>query len=133
MKVEPVITKFYDFLKEGKLMGLKCEKCGGVTFPPKLSCIHCGSRDLKWTEISGNGKLILASTSSLPAKRFADYAPYVYGLVELNEGSYMCTLIEGVEPKPDSLKEVFEKLPLKVKAEIKEMAGLHIVVFRVLE
>ena len=131
--MEPIITKFYDYLKQGKLMGLKCKKCKGVTFPPKASCIHCGSRDLEWVEISGEGRVLLMSTSALPAKRFAEYAPYVYGLVELKEGSYMCTLIEGVEPKPEALREGFERCPMRVKAEIKEMAGLPIVVFRIVE
>jgi len=131
--MEPIISKFYDYLSQGKIMGMKCKDCGAVTFPPKTACTYCHSRNIEWAELSGEGKLLYASTSLLPAKRFVEYSPYVYGLVQLKEGPFFTTLISGVEPKPEALKALFEKLPVDVVAEIKKMAGLDIITFKIRE
>jgi len=129
--MEPIITKFYEALSKGEILGMKCRDCGGITFPPKTACAYCHSRNIEWCKLSGEGKVLYISTSILPAKRFAEYAPYTYGLVQLKEGPYFATLISGVEPKPEILKAIFDKLPLDVTAEIKKMGGLDILTFKI--
>ena len=38
-------------LEQGKLLGLKCNGCDAVTFPPKSLCRECNGSDLNVTEI----------------------------------------------------------------------------------
>ena len=52
---------FNQFLKEEKLMGTKCKKCGHVSFPPRADCIKCLSPDFEWIETNGQGTLQQAS------------------------------------------------------------------------
>ncbi|MBS7648812.1 MAG: zinc ribbon domain-containing protein [Nitrososphaeria archaeon] len=129
--MEPIITKFYELLSKGEIWGMKCKDCEGITFPPKTACSYCHSRNVEWYKLSGEGKVLYVSTSILPAKRFAEYSPYVYGLVQLKEGPFFATLINGIEPKPEALKAIFDKLPLDVTAEIKKMGGLDILTFKI--
>ena len=55
--MEPIVKKWYDGLNEGKLLGLKCKRCGTVEFPPFPVCNTCSCTDLEWIEISGEGMM----------------------------------------------------------------------------
>ena len=125
-----IATKFYQFLNEGKIMSLKCKSCGAYVFPPVAYCRQCGSDDLDWTELSGDGELLFFSSSALPAVRFADYAPYAYGLVKLKEGPVWLSMVKDVPTDPGEMAEFSSKLPLKVRAVSEEIAKLKIVVFK---
>ena len=46
--MQPIIRQFYEYLKIGKIMGLKCGECGYVLLPPLGMCFECGSHDLNW-------------------------------------------------------------------------------------
>jgi uncharacterized OB-fold protein len=128
-----LLKKFYDALVEGKIVGLKCKSCGMYVFPPKPVCQKCFSRDLDWVQLSGDGKLLCFSSSIMPAPQFRDYVPYAYGLVKLNEGPVFYTMITGIDvSNPARIKENLERLPINVKAEIKKIAGLHIITFRII-
>ena len=52
------ITKqWYDYLEQGRLMGLKCKRCGTVHFPPYPICRECSGMDMEWVEVSGEATL----------------------------------------------------------------------------
>ena len=40
----PTFVEFFNNLKEGKLLGLKCNDCGTITCLPKNSCNNCGGK-----------------------------------------------------------------------------------------
>jgi len=127
------MKKFFDFLAEGKIMGFKCKKCGVYIFPPYPICQKCSSRELDWTEFSGEGKLIIFASSAIPTPmEFQDYAPYAYGLVKFKEGPTFMTMITGIDvSNPTKIREALDRLPMDVKAEIKKFAGLDILTFKV--
>jgi hypothetical protein len=130
--VDTIAKKFYEGLAKGEIAGIQCKSCGKWTFPPISACRECGSRDVEWKSISGEGTVYFYSTSILPPKKFQKYSPYAYGVVELKEGPSFLTMIEGLDAStPEKIKEGNEKLPLKVKAEVAEKAGMNIVLFRV--
>lgn len=129
---ESIVRKFYAELGKGKIWGQKCKKCGSWNFPPKGSCKACGSFDLELREISGKGKLIMYSMSILPPKKFADIAPYAYGMVKLEEGPVFLTQIRGVPyNKVEEIKATNEKCPMDVQAKVAKVAGMNIVIFEV--
>ncbi|MDD4999165.1 MAG: zinc ribbon domain-containing protein [Candidatus Paceibacterota bacterium] len=129
--MEPIAKKWYDHLAEGKIMATKCKDCGAYTFPPLTVCRECRSRNLEWVEISGEAQLIMFSSTILPAKKFASLAPISYGLVKLKEGPCFFTKIEGVKcSNAEEIRKENESLPAPVRAEIKNVLGMNIVVFR---
>ncbi|MGE4554888.1 MAG: Zn-ribbon domain-containing OB-fold protein [Candidatus Paceibacterota bacterium] len=129
--MEPIAKKWYDHLEQGKIMGARCLDCGAFTFPPLTVCRQCNSRNIEWQEISGKGTVIMVSSTILPAKQFAKYAPIPYGIVKLEEGPCFFTKVEGVNvSSPEAIEEENKKMPLEAKAEIQKLEGVNIVVFR---
>lgn len=124
------ITKmWYDYLEQGKLMGLKCKKCGKVHFPPFPICQECSGTDMEWVPISGNASAYTIALVTAPDPWFADYAPYYYGYSTTEEGTTFDSIILGLEGAPD---EVFNSLhlPLDLKMEIQKRDGYSYPVYR---
>ena len=44
-------------LEKGKFLGLKCNGCDAVTFPPRALCRECNGSDMNITGIEGHGTL----------------------------------------------------------------------------
>jgi uncharacterized OB-fold protein len=70
----------------------RCEGCGGWLGPEAAGCPGCGGTDLGWAEASGQGALV--SWAILPD---AD-APGVLALVELDEGPWLHSRLDGADP-----------------------------------
>lgn len=126
------IQAYYEALAGGALKARKCAKCGKLTFPPTDCCEHCGSFDVTWTQLSGEGQLLFATHNITPAcnPRFESIAPYVYGHIRLKEGVTVQAIVRGVEPTPEALRTLFERGPTPVRAEVMIMDGLPILAFR---
>lgn len=131
---EPVcpIQAYYEALAGGVLKARKCAKCGKHTFPPTDCCEYCGSFDVAWTELSGEGQLLFATHNITPAchPRFEAIAPYVYGHIRLKEGVTVQAIIQGVEANAEALRALFERGPVPVRAKIMNMDGLPVLAFR---
>jgi len=124
-----IVKTFYDNLKNGKLMGLKCPKCGTYSFPPKGTCNKCGNPDLAWAEMSGKGKVNIYSVLNYPGGEFQAVAPYAFGLVKMKEGPVYYTMVKGVDLK-DPWKGNM-KLPADATAKVEKIGTKHVVVFHV--
>lgn len=132
--VETITKKFYEALAKNIIYGVKCKKCSKWSFPPITACRECGSLKVEWKKISGKGTVYFYSTSILPPKKFAQYSPYAYGDVVLDEGPAFFTMIEGLDAStPDKIKEGNKKLPVKVQAKIGKKAGMNVVLFKVVK
>jgi uncharacterized OB-fold protein len=82
-------TKVSDFarhLKDGRLMGSRCTRCGATSFPPRADCDACMSGDFEFVEISGAGTLNTFTKIVAAPTGFEDLAPYIIGVVDLAEG-----------------------------------------------
>ena len=90
------IESFYNFIKERKLMGAKCNKCGELLVPPKPMCPECFSKDLSWKELPKNGKLLTYTIIHVSPKQFQALTPYAVGIVELEEGAQLPGTIKGI-------------------------------------
>lgn len=129
VKMQPYVKMWYDFLAEGKIMGLKCNRCGSIEFPPVTVCYECSGTDLSWVEMSGEGQLISFTKAIYAQPPFAQYAPYIYGTVLLKEGGTFPGIIFGVEEGQE--EGLFDRLPIDVKAEVMPRDGYSAVAFRV--
>ena len=69
------------------LSGNVCNNCGTAYFPPRIVCRKCG-RNTKMEEktFSGNGEVVSFTKIRVPPDTFRDEAPYIVGVVRLDEG-----------------------------------------------
>jgi uncharacterized protein len=77
---------FWDGLREGLFQTSMCTQCRHMTFPPKPVCPECWSESVQWVELSGRGLLRSFTEVSAAPAMFADDAPYVLCIVDLEEG-----------------------------------------------
>jgi len=48
-------TRFFEGLKQEKIFGTKCKKCGRVLVPARPFCPRCFESDMEWVEVSQEG------------------------------------------------------------------------------
>jgi hypothetical protein len=80
------ISKFIDYLQEGKIYGTQCKQCGCVQFPPRAHCVRCLSNGFEWKKLTGDGVLITYTKVDAAPSMFKDQSPYLLGLAELSDG-----------------------------------------------
>lgn len=90
------IESFYKFVKEKKIMGAQCNKCGQIILPPRPMCPKCFSKDLKWKESSKQGRLLTYTVIHVSPQQFQSLAPYAVGIVELDNGAHLPGMIKGI-------------------------------------
>lgn len=93
---------FNQYLAEHKLMAVKCVKCEGVYAPPRAICPKCHGEEMEWVETSGRGKLagftvIYSGPTFMVEQGFDKKNPYVSGIVELEEGTFVSARITGLD------------------------------------
>ena len=93
-----------------RLSGTKCENCGNIYFPPRKVCPNC-RREGKPVSMnfSGKGKVYTFSVIRVPSEGFEAYAPYIVGLIQLEEGPKVTTQIVDCSPE-----EVYIDMPVEV-------------------
>lgn len=132
--MEAITKKWYDYLDQDKLMGLKCKRCGAVHFPPYPICRECSGTDMEWVEVSGYGTVTNIALVNAPDVWFAEYAPYYFAYADTEEGSHFESMLMGVDCEPeDALDKIAKKLPFKAKMEIQHRDGYSYPVYRYVE
>jgi hypothetical protein len=89
------MAPFWDALEGGRLTTTRCRSCGHLTFPPKVLCPGCWGRDLEWVDLRGRGRLASFTEVCVAPSYFQAEAPYVLGLVDLEEGVRVLTRIQA--------------------------------------
>ena len=82
-------SKVQDFavhLKDGRLMGTVCKKCGQTSFPPRADCSECMSGEFEFREWSGKGTIHTFTRIDAAPTGFEDEVPYTAAVVDLEEG-----------------------------------------------
>lgn len=118
--MQPYIKNWYDYLKEGKIMGLRCNSCGKYQFPPVPVCNEqdCASTDLEWVEMSGDATLTSFSMLGMGKPLFSS-KPLLCGFVTLAEGPRFMSWIMDFGPADQM--ELFDHMPLPVKLKAEEL------------
>jgi len=107
------VDAFADYLHKGKLMGTRCKQCGEIFFPPRADCLKCINDEVEWIEFSGRGTLQSFTKIFAAPTGFEDMAPYIIGVVDLEEGGRLLAWVEGI---PDD--EITIGMPVKVTPRI---------------
>ncbi|MBI5531098.1 MAG: Zn-ribbon domain-containing OB-fold protein [Deltaproteobacteria bacterium] len=78
------VAGFEELLREGRLCASRCRGCGYTSMPPRADCPACLSAEWKWVERGGAATLYSFTTIHSAPVGFS--APYVIGVVDLDEG-----------------------------------------------
>jgi len=92
----------------------KCKKCGKVSFPPRLICPACKSRDFHPVRINDRGTVETFTIIRIAPTGFADEAPYSIGIV--NVGDDVRVLCQIADCEPENLK-----IGMKVRLEFRKI------------
>jgi hypothetical protein len=113
--ITPLTAPFWEAAFEGRLIIQSCEECGKAVFYPRPICPHCWSDRLVWREASGRGRIKSFSIVSKPGHPgWLPAAPYVVGLVELEEGPTMLSFILAPADHACMVGEPLELAPTRI-------------------
>ena len=85
-KPTPATQAFWDGAKKGKLMLQWDPTTKKYQFWPRANSVRTGKRNLQWKATSGKGELYSFTITHVPTPGFEARAPYVIGMIELDEG-----------------------------------------------
>ena len=109
---ESKAADFVASLEKGKVMAVKCKKCGAKYFPPQVDCPKCVVSETEWFEIKGKGRLVSYSIMNYGPLGFEDKAPYTLAVGEFEEGvKVFATLDRDIKEN-----EIKVGMPVKVVA-----------------
>ncbi len=81
---------FWEAAKRHELLMPRCRLCDRLFFYPREVCPICLRSEIDWQPVSGRGRLHSYTVIHQPANpAFREDAPYVYALVQLDEGPRM--------------------------------------------
>jgi uncharacterized OB-fold protein len=90
-------SKFWEGLKEGKIYATKCQKCGKLHFPPVADCGDCGSSNVTWMELEGEGEIETFSQVVVKPASFSNESDYIVAIARLKDGVRALAWLIGVE------------------------------------
>ena len=97
--------EYWNKAKEGELWLRNCNSCGNAYFYPRDISPCCFSKDTSWIKASGKASLhTYAIVHRAPHPGFAQDAPFVVAIVDLEEGPRMPTNIVIDDPTPENLQ-----------------------------
>lgn len=76
-------TKFFEGLKNKKILGVKCPKCERVLVPPRAFCERCFVETNEWVEVKDEGVVVTLSVTYMKFTGLPD-PPYAVGIVKLD-------------------------------------------------
>lgn len=111
--------EFWESAKQGKLVFQYCSKCKTLQAYPKPWCSECGSEELTWKEVSGEGTIYSYTiprqvVDNSPA--FAEKMPFVVAIVQLREGPRIYSNIVDLDPEKVAIG-------MKVTVIFEELSG----------
>lgn len=100
---DPALTDpFWEAVKRHELLIPRCVKCNKFFWYPRQECPHCMQRDWNWEKVSGKGRLHTFTIVRQPQNpSFNDDVPYVYAIVQLDEGVRMVSNVIGCKIPED--------------------------------
>jgi uncharacterized OB-fold protein len=76
-------ARFFDGLKEEKILGTKCAECGKVFVPARTFCPECFKDMAEWVEVKPEGKVV--TWTLVKAKYYGQIKepPYIVATIQL--------------------------------------------------
>lgn len=131
-QLRPILKTYYDALEDNKVLGMKCEECGDVVWPPLPTCQKCGSYHLDWIELGDEAMIDEIRFEDINAAEdytfvkanalFVDKSPYCICVGRFPNGTHQFHgALYGVTR--ENVKELTAKLPIKAKVKMIQLDG----------
>lgn len=78
------LEEYFRGLEEGRILAVRCMDCGARYYPPRSFCIECGSRNIRFYQLSDVGKLVTYTEINVKPQTHSDYTDYIVGVVEVD-------------------------------------------------
>ena len=98
--IRPETAGFWEAARQHTLVIQHCAACDQSIYFPRCLCHQCGSELLEWRPASGRGVVYsytIVRQAAHPA--FASDVPYVYAMIELEEGVRMMANVIHTDPE----------------------------------
>jgi len=106
---------FIEIMKNKKLLGTKCTKCGKTWMPPRINCSDCYV-PAEWVELKQTGTIEVSTIVWYTTSAFIKAIPYAIGFIKLDgaetsllQGIFSENLVPSKVKKGRRVKAVFLK------------------------
>jgi hypothetical protein len=118
------------YSQEKELKIVECQNCGNKVIVPAPACKKCGSRDLAWKDTSGAGTIYTYTVTAVAPPELTAIAPYVAGIIDLEEGIKISAIITGVTLGSEPPEDLIGK---PVQLDFLELEDRKVLAFRLAE
>ncbi|PKN33306.1 MAG: hypothetical protein CVU61_13900 [Deltaproteobacteria bacterium HGW-Deltaproteobacteria-19] len=77
-------TRFFDGLKEERILGTKCDRCGKVYVPARSFCPVCFTDLMEWVDVKPRGRLVSWTVVNTSYHGQVKEPPYIVALIRLD-------------------------------------------------
>jgi uncharacterized OB-fold protein len=116
VKFSRASAPFWASLESNALSMQRCKQCNRLVFYPREICPYCSANNFTWEKVSGRGRVYsftIVRKPSIPSFKYL--APYVYAIIELEEGIRLASNVINCMPEDVVIdmpvRPVFEKTP----------------------
>jgi uncharacterized OB-fold protein len=113
MEYKLTFTAYRDALRKGEFLGLKCNRCGAYTVPPRGVCAECGNEDMEIARLSGKGEIQDFTVIFIPPEGYE--APYVVAMTKLDEGPWVMGNVIDVDPEAVTMDIIGRRVTIGYK------------------
>jgi uncharacterized OB-fold protein len=110
MDYKLTFDNYQEGLENGKFLGLKCNGCNTVTFPPMAVCRNCNGTALEVTELVGEGTLKTFTVIRVAPEGMDP--PYVVAMAETDEGAWVMGNLVGINPDETKMALIGKRVKL---------------------
>lgn len=84
---------FYEALRDGRLTTTSCQACNTTSWPPRLTCPACWSREITWVNLPTVGT-IMSYTVQVAGVPRGFTAPLIFAIVRVGPVKFATRLVE---------------------------------------
>jgi uncharacterized OB-fold protein len=115
------ISAFAQHLKDGRLMGSRCTRCGETSFPPRADCAACLGAEFELVERSGKARLITFTKIVAAPTGFEEVAPYTVGVADLEDGGRILAWMGETIPESEIAIDMELQVVPRIFEELEEI------------
>lgn len=104
-EASPEDTPFWDACRDRRLLIRRCNACSLHFHPPMPSCVHCGSINVGWNEVSGEGTVFSYTVAHHAVhKALKGHGPYNIVVVMLDGADDVRLVSNLVDTAPGDIR-----------------------------
>jgi uncharacterized OB-fold protein len=98
------MSRFLNGLKDGEILGIRCDHCGRIAVPPRIFCERCFNRSETWVKLPDTGRVNTFSVSYITTDTTRVKTPTIPAVIEIDTAGTAGFLHLLGETKPEEAK-----------------------------